>query len=109
MADLILKPVAVVAGAAGMKKCEFAVNGVWAATAKGCFGWEMANLGSLSSVILCLLRLRNISAPLNVGCVCSLNFAREANFSDCCREDNENIFDVKLQKKGRYIVVLEIF
>ena len=23
--------------------------------------------------------------------------------------DNENIFDVKLQKKGRYIVVLEIF
>ena len=62
---LFVKPVAVFAVAAGMKRFELAAAVVGDASPKCCFGCNKDNFGFVCSVILCFLRLLNISAPLN--------------------------------------------
>ena len=73
------KPFVSVAGDAGMKKFDFAATGFGDASPTGCFGSLIVNFGSFSSVIFCFLRLKNTSAPLNVGEVWSTDFS---NFSE---------------------------
>ena len=68
-----------VAGDAGMKKLELAATGFGEANATGCLGSLIANEGSFSKVIFCFRRLKNTSAPLNVGVVWSTDFS---NFSE---------------------------
>ena len=52
---------------AGMKKLEFEAAGLGDASPNGCLGSDIASLGSFSMVMRCFLRLKNTSAPLNVG------------------------------------------
>ena len=89
--NISCKPLVGVAGDAGMKKLEFAATGFEEANAAGCFGPLIANFGSFSSVIFCLRRLKNTSAPLNVGVVWSTDFS---NFSKKFgrRQKDNNIF-----------------
>ena len=82
---LYCKPEAALAGDAGMKKFELDDDAVGFAKENGCFGWAMDSFGSLSRVMLCLLRLKKISAPLNAGFAWSVNLSREDNFIHCCK------------------------
>ena len=97
------KPFVSVAGDAGMKKFDFAATGFGDASPTGCFGSLIANLGSFSSVIFCFLRLKNTSAPLNVGEVWSTDFS---NFSDKFerRQNYKIIFSREITKKFSLIV-----
>ena len=104
--NISCKPLVGVAGDAGMKKLEFAATGFGEANAAGCFGPLIANFGSFSSVIFCLRRLKNTSAPLNVGVVWSTDFS---NFSDKFgrRQNYKIIFSREITKKFSFNCLLK--
>ena len=81
-----------------MKKLDLAATGFGDASPTGCFGSLIVNFGSFSSVIFCFLRLKNTSAPLNVGEVWSTDFS---NFSDKFgrRQNYKIIFSREITKK----------
>ena len=101
------KPFVSVAGDAGMKKFDFAATGFGDASPTGCFGSLIVNLGSFSSVIFCFLRLKNTSAPLNVGEVWSTDFS---NFSDKFgrRQIYKVIFSREITKKFSFNCLLQV-
>ena len=106
--NISCKPLVGVAGDAGMKKLEFAATGFGEANAAGCFGPLMANFGSFSSVIFCLRRLKNTSAPLNVGVVWSTDFS---NFSKKFgrRQKDNDIFCCEITKNGLHALFKDRF
>ena len=100
------KPFVSVVGDAGMKKLDLATDGFGDASPTGCFGSLIASFGSFSSVIFCFLRLKNTSAPLNVGEVWSTDFS---NFSEKFGrwQSYKIIFSREIKKKFSFNCLLK--